>query len=127
MRQHPQKKDGRRDRLVKLHRGISIRALYLRPDSFISAGDRIVVVVQKQRSFGPEGGGGASSIANRVRRGDVRQAVIVRASQNIQRADGCVVKFGDNACVLVNKSGDPIGTRLNGQSPVSDTRSFLGG
>lgn len=28
--------------------------------------------------------------------------------------DGTVVRFGDNACVLVNKSGDPIGTRMNG-------------
>ncbi|KAL1955103.1 hypothetical protein VTO42DRAFT_9037 [Malbranchea cinnamomea] len=76
-------------------------------------GDRIVVVVQKQRQFGPEGTG-ISAVANRVRRGDVRQAVIVRAKQNIQRPDGTVVKFEDNACVLINKSGDPIGTRLNG-------------
>jgi ribosomal protein L14 len=34
----------------------------------------------------------------------------------MQRPDGSLVKFDDNACVLVNKSGDPIGTRMNGQS-----------
>ncbi|KKA18991.1 50S ribosomal protein L14 [Rasamsonia emersonii CBS 393.64] len=78
-------------------------------------GDRIVVVVQKQRNFGPENSTN-SGIANKVRRGDIRHAVVVRAKKEIQRPDGSVVKFDDNACVLVNKSGDPIGTRLNGQS-----------
>lgn len=77
-----------------------------------------MVVVQKQRSFGPETGPSASStgIANKVRRGDLRHAVIVRTRKEIQRPDGNFVKFDDNACVLINKSGDPIGTRLNGES-----------
>jgi len=76
-------------------------------------GDRIVVVVQKQRNFGPENSTN-SGIANKVRRGDIRHAVVVRTRKEIQRSDGSLVKFGDNACVLINKSGDPIGTRLNG-------------
>lgn len=76
-------------------------------------GDRIVVVVQKQRNFGPENSTN-SGIANKVRRGDIRHAVVVRARKEIQRPDGSLIKFDDNACVLVNKSGDPIGTRLNG-------------
>jgi len=79
-----------------------------------SIGDRIIVVVQKQRNFGPESASVSSGIANKVRRGDVRHAVVVRAKKKIQRSDGSVVKFDDNACVLINKSGDPIGTRLNG-------------
>ncbi|KAK5093521.1 54S ribosomal protein L38, mitochondrial [Lithohypha guttulata] len=78
-----------------------------------SIGDRIIVVVQKQRSFGQEGpGGGSLSIANKVKRGDIRHAVVVRAHKEQQRKDGSYVKFDDNACVLINKSGDPIGTRL---------------
>lgn len=81
-------------------------------------GDRIVVVVQKQRNFGPENSTN-SGIANKVRRGDIRHAVVVRARKEIQRPDGSLIKFDDNACVLVNKSGDPIGTRLNGQYQVS--------
>lgn len=81
------------------------------------AGDRIVVVVQKQRNFGPENSTN-SGIANKVRRGDIRHAVVVRARKEIQRPDGSLVKFDDNACVLVNKSGDPIGTRLNGEQAV---------
>lgn len=40
--------------------------------------------------------------------------MIVRVKKEMQRIDGTVVRFGDNACVLVNKSGDPIGTRMNG-------------
>jgi len=78
-------------------------------------GDRIIVVVQKQRSFG-EGAGGSvgTSAANKVRRGDIRHAVVVRTKKKLQRPDGSVVKFDDNACVLINKAGEPIGTRLNG-------------
>jgi len=78
-------------------------------------GDRIVVVVKKQRNFGPETGNSVSiSAANKVRRGDVRHAVVVRTAKKWQRPDGSVVKFDDNACVLVNKAGEPIGSRVSG-------------
>jgi len=80
-------------------------------------GDRIIVVVQKQRNFGPESGSGGSvsiSAANKVRRGDIRHAVVVRTRKKYQRKDGSVVRFDDNACVLINKTGEPIGSRLNG-------------
>jgi ribosomal protein L14 len=79
-------------------------------------GDRIIVVVQKQRNFAESGPGPsiATSAANKVRRGDIRHAVVVRTKKKWQRPDGSVVKFDDNACVLINKSGEPIGTRLNG-------------
>jgi len=39
---------------------------------------------------------------------------VVRTAKKLQRPDGSVVKFDDNACVLINKAGEPIGTRLNG-------------
>jgi ribosomal protein L14 len=79
-------------------------------------GDRIIVVVQKQRNFSESGPGAsiATSAANKVRRGDIRHAVVVRTKKKWQRPDGSVVKFDDNACVLINKAGEPIGTRLNG-------------
>lgn len=54
------------------------------------------------------------SAANKVRRGDIRHAVVVRTAKKYQRPDGSVVKFDDNACVLINKGGEPIGSRLNG-------------
>ncbi|ESZ97183.1 50S ribosomal protein L14 [Sclerotinia borealis F-4128] len=79
-------------------------------------GERIIVVVQKQRNFSETGPGAtvSTSAANKVRRGDVRHAVVVRTVKKLQRPDGSVVKFDDNACVLINKTGEPIGTRLNG-------------
>ena len=42
----------------------------------------------------------------------MRHAVVVRVKKEMQRADGSVIKFDDNACVLINKNGDPIGSRL---------------
>jgi ribosomal protein L14 len=54
------------------------------------------------------------SAANKVRRGDIRHAVVVRTKKKYQRKDGSVVRFDDNACVLINKNGEPIGSRLNG-------------
>lgn len=80
----------------------------------LATGDRIVVVVQKQRAAGSEATT-ASAVANKVRRGDIRHAVVVRVKKELQRPDGTLVRFGDNACVLVNKAGDPIGTRMSGQ------------
>jgi ribosomal protein L14 len=80
-------------------------------------GDKIVVVVQKQRNLTVDdkpGGAASVSAANKVRRGDIRHAIIVRTKKKYQRPDGSVVRFDDNACVLVNKSGDMIGSRLNG-------------
>ncbi|AEO55645.1 hypothetical protein MYCTH_2314338 [Thermothelomyces thermophilus ATCC 42464] len=77
-----------------------------------SIGDRIVVVVQKQRGAQAEGMAGTSGA--KVKRGDIRHAVVVRTKQRVQRRDGSVIRFDDNACVLINKSGDPIGSRING-------------
>jgi large subunit ribosomal protein L14 len=81
-----------------------------------SIGDRIVVVVQKHRNMStdPREQAKSSAITNKVRRGDIRHAVIVRTRKEWRRADGSYVKFDDNACVLINKAGEPIGTRLSG-------------
>ncbi|RYP18175.1 hypothetical protein DL770_000044 [Monosporascus sp. CRB-9-2] len=77
-------------------------------------GDRIVAIVQKQRGASDAGMGAASSAANKVKRGDIRHAIVVRTRKKVQRPDGSVVRFDDNACVLINKAGDPVGTRVNG-------------
>src|SRR5262245_18924044 len=58
----------------------------------------------------------------RVKKGDVHQAVIVRTSKEIRRADGSTVRFDRNAAVLISKEGEPIGTRIFG--PV--TRELRG-
>ena len=50
----------------------------------------------------------------RVKKGDVQQAVIVRTSREIRRPDGTAIRFDHNAAVLINKQGEPIGTRIFG-------------
>jgi large subunit ribosomal protein L14 len=41
-------------------------------------------------------------------------AVIVRTTKEVRREDGSYIKFDRNACVLINKEGEPIGTRIFG-------------
>lgn len=59
-------------------------------------------------------GNTSAAAANKVRRGDIRHAVIVRTAKKVQRKDGMVVRFDDNACALIGKNGEPLGTRING-------------
>ena len=73
-------------------------------------GDVIVVSVQEAIPRG------------RVKKGDVHRAVIVRTSKEIRRTDGSSIRFDRNAAVLINKQGEPIGTRIFG--PV--TRELRG-
>jgi len=50
----------------------------------------------------------------RVRKGQVLDAVVVRTKKSVRRADGSLIKFDDNAAVLLNASKQPIGTRIFG-------------
>ena len=50
----------------------------------------------------------------RVKKGEVRRAVIVRTAKDIRRDDGTAIRFDRNAAVLINKTGEPIGTRIFG-------------
>lgn len=50
----------------------------------------------------------------KVKKGDVHQAVIVRTAKEIRRNDGTSIRFDRNAAVLINKQGEPIGTRIFG-------------
>jgi large subunit ribosomal protein L14 len=67
-----------------------------------SVGDIIVVSVKEAIPRG------------RVKKGDVHRAVIVRTAKEIRRPDGSAIRFDSNAAVLVNNSGEPIGTRIFG-------------
>ena len=53
----------------------------------------------------------------RVKKGDVLRAVVVRTAKDIQRKDGSVIRFDRSAAVIVNKSNEPIGTRIFGPVP----------
>lgn len=49
-----------------------------------------------------------------IKKSDIVQAVIVRTSKKIRRQNGTSIRFDDNAAVLINKDGLPIGTRIFG-------------
>jgi large subunit ribosomal protein L14 len=49
-----------------------------------------------------------------VKKKDVVQAVVVRTVKETKRADGSSIRFDENAAVLINKDGQPRGTRIFG-------------
>jgi large subunit ribosomal protein L14 len=69
---------------------------------YASIGDIIVVSVK-------------DAIPNaRVKKGEVRRAVVVRTKKGVLRPDGSYIRFDDNAAVLVDNAREPIGTRIFG-------------
>ncbi|MCY4293028.1 MAG: uL14 family ribosomal protein, partial [Roseovarius sp.] len=48
------------------------------------------------------------------KKGDVNKAVVVRTSKEIRREYGTAIRFDSNAAVMLNNSGEPIGTRIFG-------------
>ena len=51
---------------------------------------------------------------SRVRKGQLLRAVVVRSKKGVRRKDGSVIRFDQNAAVLVNEAKEPIGTRIFG-------------
>jgi len=49
-----------------------------------------------------------------IKKGEVVRAVVVRTHFPIKRKEGTVVKFDKNACVIIDKQGNPRGTRVFG-------------
>lgn len=49
-----------------------------------------------------------------VKKGEVVDAVIVRTAKEYRREDGSYIRFSQNAAVILNKDGAPIGTRVFG-------------
>ncbi len=50
----------------------------------------------------------------KVKKGQVMNAVVVRTRKGVRRNDGSLIKFDDNAAVLLNAQNAPIGTRIFG-------------
>ena len=69
---------------------------------YASVGDIIVVSVKE-------------ALPNsKVKKGDVKRAVVVRTSKELSRPDGTHIRFDDNAAVLIDPQGQPLGTRIFG-------------
>ncbi|MBK7755910.1 MAG: 50S ribosomal protein L14 [Deltaproteobacteria bacterium] len=69
---------------------------------YASIGDVVVVSIREALPNG------------KVKKGDVARAVIVRTSKEVRRPDGTYIRFDNNSAVLINKDGEPIGTRIFG-------------
>lgn len=69
---------------------------------YASVGDTIVVTVKN------------AIPASEVKKGTVSRAVVVRTKKEIRRQDGSYIRFDDNACVLINNTGELRGTRIFG-------------
>ena len=69
---------------------------------YASVGDVIVVSVKEAIPRG------------RVKKGDVRKAVVVRTAKEVRRDDGTAIRFDSNAAVILSNTGEPIGTRIFG-------------
>ena len=76
---------------------------------YASVGDVIIAAV---KSANPSPSFGSNS--NSVKKSEVVTAVIVRTKADIKRNDGSVIRFDDNAAVIINKDGNPKGTRVFG-------------
>lgn len=50
----------------------------------------------------------------KVKKGQVMKAVVVRTRKGVRRNDGSIIRFDDNAAVLLNNQDAPIGTRIFG-------------
>lgn len=49
-----------------------------------------------------------------TKKSDIVRAVIVRTTKGVKRENGIVIKFDDNAAVIISKEGNPRGTRVFG-------------
>jgi|TARA_B110000285_G_C15067042_1_gene585740 large subunit ribosomal protein L14 len=69
---------------------------------YASVGDKIVVTVKDAMPSG------------NIKKGTVSKAVVVRTRKEVRRADGTYIRFDNNAVVLLNTTGEMIGTRIFG-------------
>ena len=69
---------------------------------YASVGDSIVVSVKEAIPNG------------KVKKGTVQKAIVVRTKYPILRNDGSKVKFDNNAAVIMDEKGEPLGTRIFG-------------
>ena len=72
---------------------------------YAGVGDIIVVSVKEAIPRG------------RVKKGDIRKAVIVRTAKEVKREDGSTIRFDRNAAVILSNNNEPIGTRIFGPVP----------
>mgnify|MGYP003957599477 CR=1 FL=1 len=81
---------------------LTIRVLGGTKRRYASVGDKIVITVKHSTPNGT------------VKKGQVVKAVVVRVKKEVRRPDGSYIRFGDNACVIIDENGQMKGTRVFG-------------
>ena len=81
---------------------LTIRVLGGTKRRYARLGDKIVVTVKDATPNGT------------VKKGQVSIAVVVRTKKEVRRVDGSYIRFGDNACVIIDENGQMKGTRVFG-------------
>ena len=81
---------------------LTIRVLGGTKRRYAYIGDKIVVTVKE------------ASPSGTIKKGQVSTAVVVRTRKEVRRADGSYIRFDENACVLLNPTGEMRGTRVFG-------------
>ncbi|MDR1027375.1 MAG: 50S ribosomal protein L14 [Rickettsiales bacterium] len=80
---------------------------------YATVGDKIVVAIKDAIPRG------------KVQKGTVQRAIIIRTKFPVKRTDGSVIRFDDNAVVLINKNNfEPIGTRIFGPVARETRRKY---
>ena len=81
---------------------LCIRVLGGTKTRYASIGDKIVGTVKHAMPSG------------NIKKGQVVKAVVVRTKKEVRRADGSYIRFGDNACVIIDENSQMKGTRVFG-------------
>lgn len=58
-----------------------------------------------------------ASTGGNIKKGEVVRAVVVRVKKEVRRDDGTYIKFDRNSAVLIDKTNNPVGTRIFGPVP----------
>jgi len=51
---------------------------------------------------------------SKIKKGEVVRCVVVRTRKEVRRRDGSYIRFSDNAAVVIDRQGEPVGTRVFG-------------
>ena len=82
--------------------------------SFAYVGDVITVSVQQLRN--------RFKFTSKVQKGEIYKALIIKTKNKTKKKDGSCISFNVNSVSLINKQGNPVGTRIIGPVPKKITQ-----
>lgn len=79
-----------------------IKVLHKIPKSRAKLGDKIIIVIKR------------AIPKKRVKKHEIHKAIVVRDSMQQRRKEGSYIKFIESACIILNKTGQPLAKRIIG-------------